>query len=186
MTTENIETNDSNVAEIVDAPQPPAMRIVRIGECASLSGRSTLTYHIGCRQSDGEIHLRLFDNSATGYFCKDWTPMASLQVLFESTDFTSGDVQHLLFEGKSINSGAFLVAALRNEGLIRTTTGTLRRYEPLDPTEWQLEILALIESDVSLSEERASSSGVRASSSGVRASSSEVRAKKVASRKKSA
>lgn len=170
MTTENIETNDSS--EIVDTPQPPAMRIVRIGECASLSGRSTLTYHIGCRQSDSEVHIRLFDNSAMGYFCKDWTPLASLQVLFESTDFTSGDVQHLLFEGKSINSGAFLVAALRNEGLIRTTTGTLRRYEPLDPTEWQLEILALIESGVSLSEERASLP--------------EVRAKKVASRKKSA
>lgn len=178
MTTENI---DSSTTVIVDAPQPPAMRIVRIAECASLSGRSTLTYHIGCRDSGNsdEVHLRLFDNSAKGFFCKDWLSMAALQVLFESSVFTSGDVQRLLFEGKSINSGGFLLAVLRNEGLIQTTPGTLRRYEPLDPTEWQLEILALIESGVSLAEVRETSSEERVTSSG-------ERVKKVASRKKSA
>ncbi len=153
-----------------DSPHGPAMRILRIKDCASLSGRSTLTYHIGCsKASNGcsqaraadnaanpEIHIRLFANSAKGYFCKDWLPMASVEVLLsDSTGFSSGDVQRLLYEGKSVNSGGFLMAALRHEGLIRTTAASLRSYEALDSTAWQLEILALIESGVALSEMQA-------------------------------
>ena len=143
------------------------MRILRIADCGSLSGRSTLTYHIGCSEarhgisearhgcseSGGVIHIRLFANTAKGYFCKDWIAMPSIEVLLaENATFSSGEVQRLLFEGKSINSGGFLLAALRHEGLIRTSPGSLRSYEPLDSTAWQLEVLALMEAGVALSE----------------------------------
>jgi hypothetical protein len=73
-------------------------------------------------------------------------------LLSEAKSFSSGDVQRLFFQGKSVNSGGFVLAALRHEGLIRTSEGSLRSYERLDPSAWHEEIAALIEAGVSLSE----------------------------------
>jgi hypothetical protein len=113
-------------------------------------------YHIGVNEANSEIQLRLFANTAKGYFCKDWVSMALIDLLLsEAKSFSSGDVQRLFFQGKSVNSGGFVLAALRHEGLIRTSEGSLRSYERLDPTAWQEEIAALIEAGVSLSEHQA-------------------------------
>ena len=139
--------------ETSSEPVLPALRILKIANCGSLSGRSTLTYHIGVIETNSEIQLRLFHNTAKGYFCKDWVSMALIYLLLsEANIFSSGDVQRLFFQGKSVNSGGFVLAALRHEGLIRTSEGSLRSYERLDPTAWQEEIAALIEAGVSLSE----------------------------------
>jgi hypothetical protein len=140
-------------AETPPEPALPALRILKIATCGSLSGRSTLTYHIGCSEASGDIQLRLYANTAKGYFCKDWVSMALIDLLLnEAKSFSSGDVQRLFFQGKSVNSGGFVLAALRHEGLIRTSEGSLRSYERLDPSAWQEEIAALIEAGVSLSE----------------------------------
>jgi len=163
---EVVEASDieaSTVSEATEAntPEPPPMRILRIKDCASLSGRSTLTYHIGISEADSNAsaatpHLRIFANTAKGYFCKDWVSMALIDLLLtEAKSFSSGDVQRLFFQGKSVNSGGFVLAALRNEGLIGTSEGSLRSYERLDPTAWQLEVLALMEAGVALSEHQA-------------------------------
>ena len=158
------------VSETPPEPALPALRILKIATCSSLSGRSTLTYHIGVSEAsiaggntsntsslaNSEIQLRLFANTAKGYFCKDWVSMALTDLLLsEAKSFSSGDVQRLFFQGKSVNSGGFVLAALRHEGLIRTSEGSLRSYERLDPTAWQEEIAALIEAGVSLSEHQA-------------------------------
>ena len=150
-------------AETLPEPARPALRILRIATCGSLSGRSTLTYHIGVIETNGEtshagrdIQLRLFANTAKGYFCKEWVSMALIDLLLtEAKSFSSGDVQRLFFQGKSVNSGGFVLAALRHEGLIRTSEGSLRSYERMDPGTWQEEIAALIEAGVSLSEHQA-------------------------------
>lgn len=139
--------------ETSSEPVLPALRILKIANCGSLSGRSTLTYHIGVIETNSEIQLRLFHNTAKGYFCKDWVSMALIDLLLsEANIFSSGDVQRLFFQGKSVNSGGFVLAALRHEGLIRTSEGSLRSYERLDPSAWHEEIAALIEAGVSLSE----------------------------------
>ncbi len=150
-----------------DAPKPPAMRILRIQDCASLSGRSTLTYHIGTSESNAseaseanaseasipELHLRIFANTAKGFFCKDWISLTMLDLLLaEAQIFASSTVQRLFFEGKSVNTGGFVLAALRHEGLVRAIPGSLRSYERLEPAGWQQDIAALIEAGVSLSE----------------------------------
>ena len=142
--------------ETSSEPVLPALRILKIANCGSLSGRSTLTYQIGVIETNSEIQLRLFHNTAKGYFCKDWVSMALIDLLLsEANIFSSGDVQRLFFQGKSVNSGGFVLAALRHEGLIRTSEGSLRSYERLDPTAWHEEIAALIEAGVSLSEHQA-------------------------------
>jgi hypothetical protein len=167
-----LDTEAADVTPVADiqtetppAPALPALRILRIANCGSLSGRSTLTYHIGVIEATSpatsdnatqDIQLRLFANTAKGYFCKDWVSMALIDLLLsEAKSFSSGDVQRLFFQGKSVNSGGFVLAALRHEGLIRTSEGSLRSYECLDPSAWQQEIAALIEAGVSLSEHQA-------------------------------
>jgi len=167
-TTVDVADPATEVPDTVSETPPesalPALRILKIANCGSLSGRSTLTYHIGVIEASGntsslansEIQLRLFANTAKGYFCKDWVSMALIDLLLtEAKSFSSGDVQRLFFQGKSVNSGGFVLAALRHEGLIRTSGGSLRSYERLDPTAWQEEIAALIEAGVSLSEHQA-------------------------------
>ena len=74
--------------------------------------------------------------------------------LNEAPSFSSGDIQRLCYEGKSVNSGAFLIAAMRAEGLVRNVPGSLRCYERLDPTAWLLEIQELADAGVSLSEKQ--------------------------------
>ena len=158
-----LDTEAADVTPVADIqtetssePVLPALRILKIANCGSLSGRSTLTYQIGVIETNSEIQLRLFHNTAKGYFCKDWVSMALIDLLLsEANIFSSGDVQRLFFQGKSVNSGGFVLAALRHEGLIRTSEGSLRSYERLDPTAWHEEIAALIEAGVSLSEHQA-------------------------------
>lgn len=147
---------EAQTTEVADTPKPPAMRILRIKDCESLSGRSMLTYHIGISadsQASPELHMRLFANTARGYFCKDWISLTLLELMLSETKtFASSTVQRLCFEGKSVNSGGFVLAALRHEGLVRAIPGSLRSYERLDSSAWQQEIAGLIAAGVSLSE----------------------------------
>lgn len=137
-----------------EVSQAPAMRILKIKDCASLSGRSDLTYHLGCNET-GEIHIRLFGNTGKGFYSKDWTAVTLIDVLLqqgsEDKPITSGSMQ-ALFDGKSVNTAGFILAVLKSEGLIQTTPDSLRHYERLDPAAWQAGIQELIDSGVSLSE----------------------------------
>ena len=53
------ELDDGEQAADVPAPEEPALRILRKESCPSVSGRSTLTYHIGV-DDFGIVHLRSF------------------------------------------------------------------------------------------------------------------------------
>ena len=44
--------------------------ILKVASCPSLSGRSILTYHIGCNGK--EIYIQLQGNSSGGMFSKEW------------------------------------------------------------------------------------------------------------------
>jgi len=126
------------------------MRILRIGECQSLSGRSTLTYSIGCRK-DKEVFLCLVGNTGKGIFNKDWIPLVLLDPLLASEEkpITSGLLREL-FQGKSSNSAGFILAVLINEGLLKVSKDSLRCYERIDPTEFKKNIQAAMEKEVSL------------------------------------
>jgi hypothetical protein len=49
------------------SPSDTLIRILKIGTCTSLSGRSELTYHLGCN-AESEIHFRVVQNSGNGQF----------------------------------------------------------------------------------------------------------------------
>jgi len=125
------------------------MKILKTGNCSSLSGRSTLTYKIGCK--DDEIFLCLTDNTGQGIFNKDWISLVRLDSLLASVQepITSG-LLRTIFKGKSANSAGFVLAVLLSEKLLKTSQGNLRHYERVDTATFNAVIGSLKESDVTV------------------------------------
>jgi len=133
-------------------------RIIKINQCPSLSNNSTLTYHIGCDEGDDNkaIFFRVFANSGNGFFNKDWIALSDIQTAFENwpvdSTITSFTLWSLL-KGKSSNTSAFLLAALKEEGIVAALKGKRRNHEFIEPTEFLAEMDKLIKSDVNLADE---------------------------------
>lgn len=103
-----------------EVPNDVQLRILKIGSCPSLSGRSELTYHVGC-DAKGDIHLRVVANTGSGQFNADWVGISVIEKLLAadpSDQPMSSAVLHVLFRGKSSNSSAFLFAVLKAETLV--------------------------------------------------------------------
>ncbi len=128
----------------------PALRVLKIGTCPSLSESSTLTYHVGC-DDKSDIYFRVFDNSSSGYFNKEWVSMESIgKALGASTNITSFTL-HPIYKGKSLNNGGFLLAALKNEQLVLAPENEkVRSYQLGDPGKFMAEVKMLMDSDISI------------------------------------
>jgi len=88
-----------------------------VNQCPSVSGKSTLTYHVGIDE-DNRLYLRVADNSAGGLFSKEWIALAEIENILGKLvgPFTSHALRGL-FRGKSNNTPAFLLAVMLKEGL---------------------------------------------------------------------
>lgn len=124
-------------------------RILKVNSCPSLSGKSELTYHIGCT-AEGAIQFRIYANSANGYFNQEWVEVDRIrEVLKDSPGITSFTLQSV-FKGKSQNNGGFLLAALKQEGLVAVSEVNERQYQMADAALFMEEVKALMESSVSV------------------------------------
>jgi hypothetical protein len=104
------------------------------GECPSLSGRSILTYAIGRHAEDKSLHLAIVGNSGSGMWCKDWASADAIQeVVLGAAELTAKSF-HDLHPGKSINTGGFILAALKEIGLIRANEENTRLHEHVPTT----------------------------------------------------
>ncbi|MFA7384470.1 MAG: hypothetical protein WC001_13575 [Desulfurivibrionaceae bacterium] len=92
------------------------MRILKIGNCPSLSGNSNLTYNIG-HSDQGDLHFQLHANTGGGLFSRQWIPFMAIEGLLEGN--ITGRTLKPLYEGKSINSPGFVLAILLYENLVR-------------------------------------------------------------------
>lgn len=103
----------------VAVPETP-IRILKIGTCPTLSGRSQLTYQVG-GNTESEVCIRVTQNSGNGQFNADWVPLPVIEKLLAAhpTDkaITSRVLQPV-YRGKSTNSPAFLLAGIKAEGLV--------------------------------------------------------------------
>jgi hypothetical protein len=105
------------------------VRILKIHSCPSVSGKSTLTYHIGCTD-DGDIRFRIHANTNAGFFSNEWLSLTTIQqALAKLTEPFTSVVLAPLFRGKSANTSAFMVAALLQEGLIQRSKYGYERAE---------------------------------------------------------
>jgi hypothetical protein len=129
-----------------------AFRVLKIATCPSLSGKLTLTYHIGCTP-EAEIQFRVVANTASGFFSQEWVTLRTIQNVFDEVPAEktiTSFLLHALFRGKSVNTPAFLFAVLKNEGLVQPAKDKQRQYERLDPKGFLAEVKALIASGVDL------------------------------------
>lgn len=114
-----------------------SVRILKTGTCPSLSGKSTLTYHIG-RNAESEILFRVTANTGGGFFNDEWVSFTAIEGVFDQQPKDKPIVSLMLyplFQGRSMNSPAFLLAVLKAEGLVNPLGEKKRGYERIDSAE---------------------------------------------------
>lgn len=126
-----------------EASKQQNIRTIKTNICESLSSKSKLDYQIGCLD-DSDLHVRITKNSGTGLFSSDWIPLERIIGALQSSSqpLTSYPLQ-TLFDGKSVNTAAFLFAALKEEGLVSTNAKNPRTYllETIGPFIKRLKLL---------------------------------------------
>ena len=130
----------------------PEIRILKIGSGPSLAGKGKLTYHIGCTDKS-EVQFRVYANTGGGFFNNDWISLSAIQQVFDKHPSSKPLTSHVLnplYRGQSANTPGFLLAALKQEGLVQPVKDKLRCYERVDPKEFISEVKALIKSSVDL------------------------------------
>ena len=130
----------------------PSIRILKIATCPSLSSKSTLTYHIGCNEKS-KILFRIANNTGGGFFSKEWIALDTILNIFDQQPDNKPIVSLLLyplFQGKSLNTPAFLLAVLRQEGLVCQLQDHPKHYERMSSDTFMTEIEKLIQSKVDL------------------------------------
>ena len=133
----------------------PTIRVLKAAKCPSLSGRSVLTYNVGC-DANANVFLRVLDNSGGGMFNKDWVAYASVEAILKARSTINALSMGELFKGKSVNTAGFLMSVLKDLGLIKPAQDDTRIYEST-PTQALLdEVDTLIKSGVALSPAEAS------------------------------
>jgi hypothetical protein len=123
------------------------LRILKKATCPTLSGKSKLTYMIGC-DDNSEVFLRVYSNDGGGYFSTEWVALKDIQqALPKCPDDVTSVALYGLFKGKSANTPAFLLAVLKAEKLIQPIKGKQRKHELCDPADFQDRIDKLMSAD---------------------------------------
>ena len=126
--------------EVVDP-----IEVIYTGECLSLSGRSTLTYAIGRHTEDGTLTLAITGNlGGGGMWCKDRASASAIQDVVLGESGLTAKSFHALHPGRSINTGGFILAALKDLGLIRTNEDNTRLHEHVPTTTFEQVAMARI------------------------------------------
>ena len=126
------------------------MIILKASTCSTLSGKSKLVYHLGV-SPDSVIHLRVYSNFGGGAFSREWIAFKDIQTALNKRlkgQHVTAFLLQPLFEGKSVNTPAFLLAALSQEKLVRVLKGKKREHEILDPSGFIAKVEKLIASGV--------------------------------------
>lgn len=67
---------------IMSKSEDTLMKVLKKATCKTLSGKSTLTYHVGA-DSDDEIHVCVHANTGGGFFSNEWVSMKDIQSVLE-------------------------------------------------------------------------------------------------------
>ena len=93
--------------------------------CKSLSGKSTLKYELS------KTAIRITANSGSGFFNPEWVPLEKIRaVLAKATPPITSAILSPLIKGKSANTPAFLLAALKHEGWVQGKARNLEAAKP--------------------------------------------------------
>ena len=111
-----------------DIPEKSEIEHVTTRKTKTLSGKSTLTYHIG-KDEDDSLYVRLWVNSSQGYFSNEFLAMSKIVEILkqQGEESFTGYVFKDLFNGKSVNSHGFIAACLVAEGILAFAEGKKRK-----------------------------------------------------------
>ena len=123
-------------------PEVDPIEVIFKGETQSLSNRSVITYAIGRDAQDGSLHLAITDNSGGGMWCKGWCSAEAINEIVVGASELKAKSFHVLHQGKSINTGGFVLAALKAMGLIRVNEDNSRMHEHVPTTTFQQRAMA--------------------------------------------
>lgn len=127
-----------------DEATKPEIRTIKTATCPSLSGKSTLTYNIGC-DAEGQVYLRCEAVSSSAYFKPEWVSLAAIQKATENATYISAFHLRPVFTGKSTNSPGFMLAVLKAEGLVKLKDEKERTYVAIDAKDFLAGIKPLME-----------------------------------------
>ena len=100
--------------DTITTPNNPILplRVLKISTCPTNSGRATLAYQIGCTP-EYNIYFRVTANTGGGLFSPEWVSLSAIQPAFAQAPFPLTSFPLInLYQGKSTNTAAFLMAAL--------------------------------------------------------------------------
>ncbi len=128
----------------------PEPRILKIAVCPSLSGRTSVTYHVGVREKD-DICFRIWDTSGKGVFSKEWVCASAIhKVLGQHKLLAAPTLLPVFAVGRSVNTAGFLLAVLKHEGLVAMAEDEPHKYVRVQSDKFVAETTALMKSGVSL------------------------------------
>ena len=107
------------------------------GDCPSISGRSSLTFAIGRHKETGELHLRILCNTGKGMLFDGWAPAKDIDAIVKGATELTAKSFHALHPGKSINTGGFVMAVLKDLGLLRANGENTRLHEHVPATSFE-------------------------------------------------
>ena len=110
---------------------------VFVGKCPSLSSRSNLTFAIGRHTVDGELHLRIVSNDGGGMFYDGWANAERIDAIVKGSSELTSKAFQALHPGRSVNTAGFVLASLKQLGLIRTNVENTRLHEHVPTTTFE-------------------------------------------------
>ena len=132
------------------SPEQP-VRIIKVASCKTLSGKSNLIYHLGA--VDKDIYFRVYSNDGGGFFSTEWIAMKDIDTALKKStkdNPITSIMLYRLFKGKSVNTPAFLLAALKQELIVQSIKGKKRTHELMDVKGFLTKTNKLIASAVDL------------------------------------
>jgi hypothetical protein len=125
------------------------MKVLKTATCPTLTGKSTLTYQIGI-SPESVVHLRVSKNSGGGFFSDEWIALDDILDTLKKRPKDSPVLSHFLtplLKGKSVNTSAFILAALSHLRLIRPLPGKKHQHELLDPMPFLDQVTQLMDTE---------------------------------------
>ena len=112
-------------------PKEPTITITKKSTCKTLQGTATLTYHIGLDDT-GAIHWKIAASTGNGMYSREYVAFTGIQKALADwpadLPITSMTLR-ALFQGKSVNTPAFLLATLVKEGILAPVPDKKRHYQ---------------------------------------------------------
>jgi hypothetical protein len=114
----------------------PDMQVLKTSTCKTLFGKSTLSYQLGCTP-ESVIHLRIAKNTGGGFFSDEWIAFEGILEVLKDRPEGSPVMSHFLtplLKGKSVNTSAFILAAMKHLKLLRPLAKGTAKKAPIKKT----------------------------------------------------